>query len=57
MKVNEHYSQKSAGIEGTEVGHNRLDPNRNVIGNVTGFKMQQGSSSVCYLFFEVRAGL
>lgn len=42
MKVNEHYSQKSQGINGTDVGHNRLDPNKNVLGNVTGFKMQEG---------------
>lgn len=42
MKVNEHYSQKSSGIERTDIGHNRLDPLRNVLGNVTGFKMQQG---------------
>lgn len=31
MKVNEHYSQKSSGIEGTDIGHNRLDPARNVL--------------------------
>lgn len=42
MKVNEHYSQKSQGLNGTDRGHNRLDPKRNVLGNVTGFKMQQG---------------
>lgn len=42
MKVNEHYSQKSSGIEGTDVGHNRLNPNLDVLGNVTGFKMLKG---------------
>ena len=52
MKVNEHYSQKSAGIEGTEIGHNRLDPNRNVIGNVTGFKMQQGYLQAYAIYFS-----
>ena len=52
MKVNEHYSQKSSGIEGTDVGHNRLDPNRNVLGNVTGFKMQQGYLQAYALYFS-----
>ena len=52
MKVNEHYSQKSSGIEGTDIGHNRLDPNRNVLGNVTGFKMQQGYLQAYALYFS-----
>lgn len=52
MKVNEHYSQKSSGIEGTDVGHNRLDPNSNVLGNVTGFKMQQGYLQAYALYFS-----
>lgn len=52
MKVNEHYSQKSSGIEGTEVGHNRLDPHRNLIGNVTGFKMQQGYLQAYAIYFS-----
>ena len=52
MKVNEHYSQKSSGIEGTEVGHNRLDPNHNVLGNVTGFKMMQGYLQAYAIYFS-----
>lgn len=52
MKVNEHYSQKSSGIEGTDIGHNRLDPARNVLGNVTGFKMQQGYLQAYALYFS-----
>lgn len=52
MKVNEHYSQKSSGIEGTDVGHNRLDPNRNMLGNVTGFKMMQGYLQAYALYFS-----
>lgn len=52
MKVNEHYSQKSSGIEGTGVGHNRLNPNRNVLGNVTGFKMEQGYLQAYALYFS-----
>lgn len=42
MKINEHYSLLSHGIENTEIGHNRLDPNRNVALNVTAFNMQVG---------------
>ncbi len=41
MKVNEHYSQKSSGIEGTEVGHNRLD-HRNLIGMLPVLKCNRG---------------
>ncbi len=52
MKVNEHYSQKSSGIENTDTGHNRLDPNRNILGNVTGFKMQQGYLQAYALYFS-----
>lgn len=52
MKVNEHYSQKSSGIEGTEIGHNRLDSAKNVLGNVTGFKMQQGYLQAYALYFS-----
>lgn len=52
MKVNEHYSQKSSGIEGTDIGHNRLDPQRNLLGNVTGFKMQQGYLQAYALYFS-----
>ncbi len=52
MKVNEHYSQKSSGIEGTDTGHNHLDPNRNLLGNVTGFKMQQGYLQAYALYFS-----
>lgn len=52
MKVNEHYSQKSSGIEGTDIGHNRLDPQRNVLGNVTGFKMQQGYLQSYAVYFS-----
>lgn len=52
MKVNEHYSQKSQGLSGTDLGHNRLDPRRNVLGNVTGFKMQQGYLQAYALYFS-----
>lgn len=52
MKVNEHYSQKSHGIEGTDIGHNRLDPNHNMTGNVTGFKMMQGYLQAYALYFS-----
>lgn len=52
MKVNEHYSQKSNGIENTDIGHNRLDPNRNMLGNVTGFKMEQGCLQAYALYFS-----
>ena len=43
---------KSAGIEKTDIGHNRLDPNRNVLGNVTGFKMQQGYLQAYAIYFS-----
>ncbi|WP_308759899.1 glycoside hydrolase family 30 beta sandwich domain-containing protein [uncultured Bacteroides sp.] len=52
MKVNEHYSQKSSGIEGTEIGHNRMNPCQNMIGNVTGFKMTQGHLSAYAKYFS-----
>lgn len=52
MKVNEHYSQKSSGIEGTDVGHNRMDPHKNMLGNVTGFKMTQGHLSAYAKYFS-----
>lgn len=52
MKVNEHYSQKSSGIEGTEIGHNRLDSLRNVLGNVTGFKMMHGYLKAYAIYFS-----
>lgn len=52
MKVNEHYSQKSSGIEGTMVGHNRLDSLKNVTGNVTGFKMMEGYLRAYAIYFS-----
>lgn len=52
MKVNEHYSQKSSGIEGTDIGHNRLDSLRNVLGNVTGFKMMHGYLKAYAIYFS-----
>jgi len=52
MKVNEHYSQKSSGIEGTDIGHNRLDSARNMTGNVTGFKMMHGYLQAYALYFS-----
>lgn len=52
MKVNEHYSQKSSGIAGTDVGHNRMDPNKNMIGNLTGFKMTEGHLSAYAKYFS-----
>lgn len=52
MKINEHYSQKSQGINGTDIGHNRLDPKRNVLGNVTGFNMQEGYLQAYALYFS-----
>jgi glucosylceramidase len=42
MKLSEHYSMKSNGINHTELGHNRMDPNYNVYPNLTGFKMMEG---------------
>ena len=42
MKLSEHYSLKSHGINGTEVGHNRMDPHYWVYPNVTSFKMIDG---------------
>lgn len=42
MKLSEHYSLKSNGINGTEVGHNRMDPHYWVYPNVTSFKMTDG---------------
>lgn len=42
MKLSEHYSLKSDGVNHTETGHNRMDPNMNVSVNVTGFKMMDG---------------
>lgn len=52
MKVNEHYSQKSSSIEGTDIGHNRLDSLRNVLGNVTGFKMMHGYLKAYAIYFS-----
>lgn len=42
MKLSEHYSLKSHGINGTNQAHNRLDPNYEVTMNVTSFKMMDG---------------
>lgn len=42
MKISEHYSLKSHGINGTDVGHNRMDPHFWVYPNVTSFKMTDG---------------
>lgn len=42
MKLSEHYSLKSHGINGTDQAHNRLDPNYEVTMNVTSFKMMDG---------------
>lgn len=42
MKLSEHYSLKSHGINGTEVGHNRMDSHYWVYPNVTSFKMIDG---------------
>lgn len=42
MKLSEHYSLKSNGINGTEVGHNRMDSHYWVYPNVTSFKMIDG---------------
>ena len=42
MKLSEHYSLKSHGINHTDVGHNRMDPNFAVYPNVTSFKMTEG---------------
>lgn len=42
MKISEHYSLKSHGINGTDVAHNRLDSNYQVYPNVTSFKMTEG---------------
>ena len=42
MKISNHYSLKSHGINGTDVGHNRMDPHNWVYPNVTSFKMTDG---------------
>lgn len=42
MKISEHYSLKSHGINGTDVAHNMLDPHNQVYMNVTSFKMTDG---------------
>lgn len=42
MKLSEHYSLKSHGINGTDTGHNRMDPHFWVYPNVTSFKMTDG---------------
>lgn len=42
MKISEHYSLKSHGINGTDVGHNRMDSHYWVYPNVTSFKMTDG---------------
>lgn len=42
MKLSEHYSEKSHGINGTDQAHNCLDPNYWVYPNVTAFKMTDG---------------
>lgn len=52
MKVNEHYSQKASGIEGTDIGHNRMDTMQNMVGNLTGFKMTKGHLSSYAKYFS-----
>lgn len=52
MKINEHYSLKSSGINGTDVGHNRLDSMRTVFKNATGFNMQEGYLQAYALYFS-----
>lgn len=57
MKISEHYSLKSHGINGTDVGHNKMDPHFWVYPNVTSFKMTDGClrSYAIYLSKYVQA--
>ncbi len=42
MKISEHYSLKSHGINHTDVGHNRMDEHFATYPNITTFKMTDG---------------
>ena len=52
MKLSEHYSMKSDGVNHTETGHNRMDPNYNVYPNITGFKMTEGCLRSYAIYFS-----
>lgn len=52
MKINEHYSLKSHGIDKQGTGHNRLDPHRAMFIHTTGFNMQVGYLEAYALYFS-----
>lgn len=52
MKLSEHYSMKSDGVNHTETGHNRMDANYNVYPNITGFKMTDGCLRSYAIYFS-----
>lgn len=52
MKINEHYSLRSSGIEGTAVGHNMLDSAGTVENNVTGFNMKVSNLKAYSLYLS-----
>lgn len=52
MKINEHYSLKSHGIDKQGTGHNRLDPHRATFIHTTGFNMQVGYLEAYALYFS-----
>lgn len=52
MKINEHYSLRSSGINGTAVGHNMLDSAGTVVRNVTGFNMKESNLKAYALYFS-----
>lgn len=52
MKINEHYSLKSQGVNKNGDGHNRLDPRRATFIHTTGFNMQVGYLEAYALYFS-----
>ena len=52
MKINEHYSLKSHGIDKQGTGHNLLDPHRATFIHTTGFNMQVGYLEAYALYFS-----
>ncbi len=52
MKINEHYSLKSHGVDKLGTGHNRLDPRRATFIHTTGFNMQVGYLEAYALYFS-----
>lgn len=52
MKINEHYSLKSHGVDKKGTGHNRLDPRRATYIHTTAFNMQVGYLEAYALYFS-----